>query len=549
MARLTARVGTVPRTGWLVSESGTVSVLFVVLLPVLLLVAGMAIDLAHVNSERRYVQEQADLAAISAAHALHSAAVSREAARDTVRANAVFRTFEIPDSDIVFGTLADGAFLPAADQSSTRGVEAVRVAVSAPARLFVLDMFFSDEDLVVRREAVARVSLPRVSFALSNCLIEASLFDSLLRPLIGADVDVLCSGRGVDTTLQLADLLEANAALLTPSGEPATYGDVLDADLSSTSLLGQLTGRTLPPAMGPLVRLSDALVLPDSIRRLRVGSPINAVQLRLGDMILLIAELMAQNVASVDASLSLGGVAAVDAAVRVGEPRRMVLNVVPGTDEARASTAQIQVDIDRLSLFGLLDLKLSLRLAYATATLTDRGNACATDPDAVIAEFDPVEARLLDVDVAAGLRGLPTIQLAATTAQTGDSRSFGFTRARFESNPVESFAPEEQDAVSLLHGTLAQLLDGPIGGAVCTVGLLCTGNQSGGASLLPVSLGAGRSRVVPAVPVGNAVSAVETRALAAAQEVLEDLVALNFARAELELLAVTCPSRGVRLVR
>jgi len=78
------------------SETGAVSVLFMILLPVLLLAGGLAIDVMALNAERRYVQAQADLAALAAARHMAGAAGARQAARQTVASNRVFEACSKP---------------------------------------------------------------------------------------------------------------------------------------------------------------------------------------------------------------------------------------------------------------------------------------------------------------------------------------------------------------------------------------------------------------------------------------------------------------------
>lgn len=503
------------------SEKGAVSVLFMILLPVLLLAGGLAIDITALNAERRYVQAQADLAALAAARHMTGAAESRQAARLTVAGNRVFVAAPLADSDIVFGVLSGSDFIPTADQTTTRGADAVRVVVEAPAQMFLLDLFFPLEDRVVRREAVAAIERPRVSFSLGNCLAELSLLGSLLRPYLGVETDVLCSGRGVDTQVSLPGVLEASAALLTPSGEPFTYGDVLDADLSAGALLATVTGLPQQLGLGPSVQLGQALQLPDSVRRLHVGAPIGAASIQQADLVFAIAELMAERVASLDVGLQLGE-QQVGAVVRVGDSRQMVINVTPGSPEARASTAQIRVDLNTIRLLGLLDLNISLRVASAEAVLTDQGDACATDPLAVVADFQPVDARLVDIDLSMRLTGLAgalvPLELSTDGMRDVTRTGFGFTRARYEIEPRVTFSPSEGVVASLLS-VLNSLTLGVYG------------------------------QTLPRLPLGGSLLGQQTSLLEAGEAVLLDLLGLDLARAELELLDLSCPSPNPWLVR
>lgn len=542
--------------------SGAVAVLFIVILPVLLVAAGAAIDLAQINAERRYVQSGADLAALSAAHHLTSAEDARSAARRTVAANAVYPTYQMTDADIVFGSSPQrGRFVPAADQTSTVGVTAVQVQIRAPARLYLLNLFMSEDALIVERSAVAAVEPPRVSFSLSNCLATLRLLDPILRPLIGVAVDALCSGRGLDTRVDLFPMLSdlaVSANLLTPSGDPVTYGEVLDADLPVASILTALTGIPVPPAQGRAIRLGDVLVVPADLRGVRVDTPVHAAQVQAGDLVLASAELLAMNVVSVDTTLTLGPFANVQAAVRVSEPRRIVMNVLPGSPEAYAQTSQIRVELDRLSILGIFTLRLNLRLANARATLSDEGDTCAMEGGAEIAVFDPVDASLIDLDLMTQVTGLPVgsqaLGMHAETESTRETRRVSFTRQQYLDDPVVRFGPTgiaaEEAAVDLLTNRLSSMLDQTaetIQNArsvqQCTSLLGCLGNVVDAVGALLSSIAS--SVLVTSVNIANGLGADGTLTNA----LLADLIGLQLARADLELLEVVCGSDLPRLVR
>ncbi len=550
-----------PLRDFAAGTSGAVAVLVVILLPILLIAAGAAIDIAHINAERRYVQAQADLAALSAAHALTSVDTSRAAARATVAANPVYPTFALPDGDIEFGWVpARGAFTAAADQTSLAGVNAVRVVVTAPVELYLLDLILSEDDLIVRREAIAGISPPRVSFALSNCLATLRLLDPVLRPLLGVAVDVLCSGRGVDTRVDVLPMLtdiSTRANLLTPSGKALTYGDILDADLPVSDLLTALTGVTVPPGAGT-VRLGDALVLPADLRGVIVGNPVPTARLQISDLVLATAELLAQRVVNVETALDLGPFAGVRAAVRVGEPRQLVLGVRPGADEARAQTSQIRVEVDRLTILNLFTLRLNIRLANASARLTDQGDPCAMDPNAEIAVFDPVDASLLDIDLMTQAQGLPlgneALGMQASTVRTRETRRIAFTRRQFTDDPVARLGPvgdpalraaadSLQGAVSTLLDQTAQTIENAAAQQQCSGILGCALGTIN--ALLTTLTSVATSLTVSAVNIVNGLGAEGNLTNA----ILSDVIGLDLARADLELIEVHCGGSMPRLLR
>nr|WP_286173873.1 pilus assembly protein TadG-related protein [Rhodobacter sp. NTK016B] len=542
-------------------ETGVVAVLIVVLLPVLLMAGALAIDLMHINAQRRYVQSQADLAALSAVHFLESADASRGAVRATVAANARYDPFDVPDADIVFGTApVAGTFTANADQTTTRNTTAVQVFVTTPVKLYLLDMFMGDEGLIVRREAIAATDPPRVSFALSNCLAELALLRDFLRPLIGAEVDVLCSGRGVDTRINILETLgdiALEASLLTPSGEPSTYGDLLEADLPAATILSVLTGQNVPPGLGT-VRLGDGLVLSEDLRRLRVGTPIRGVEFYVADLVLLTAELLTEHLLSLQTDLTLGAFGDVGARVTIGEPRRIALNVVPGSPEAYAQTSQIRVQLDELNILGIFKLRLNIRLANAMATLSDEGDTCATDPGAVIAVFDPVDASLIDIDLMSRVQGLPlgteALGMQVDTARERATRRVAFTRERFTTDPVVELGPvgpaAEEVVTDLLGNTLGDMLDRSrarieeaLSLQTCNSILSCATSALNALAQTLTSLAS--TLVLTSANVANGLGAEGNLT----NDLFSDLLGLDIARAELELLSVSCAAATPRLVR
>lgn len=539
-------------------ESGAVAVLFVILLVPLLAAAGAAIDISQINAERRYVQAQADLAALSAARNMASAEAARAAARRTVAANAVIEANPLADSQIEFGTAADGVFTAAADQTTTAGATAVRVTVAAPVRLFVLKLFMSSAALGVERSAVAGVpAAPRVSFALSNCLLNVRLLEPILRPLLGVGVDVLCSGRGVDSQISLFPMLTdlaVSANLLSPSGDPLTYGDVLNADLPVADLLSMLTGVAVPPGAGGTVRLGDVLVVPLDLRGIEVGSPVQALHVQAADLVMATAEILATRIVNLDIGLDLGGIAGIHAAVRISEPRRIVMGATPGDPEAYAQTSQVRVEIDEIDILGIFTLALNLRVANATATLSDAGNTCTPDPAGTVAVFDPVDASLIDIDLRVHVLDLPAgYELLGIETDTFSSRehtTVSFTRSQYETAPVVELAPSADALRTQMRHLTSNLLDrieNDVANArdefrcwelfTCLIGGLAY-VVSMTLDLIVSSL------IVTTVNVLNAVGADGTLTDA----ILSDLLGLDIARADLELLDVICGDGAPRLL-
>lgn len=533
-----------------VSEAGTVTVLFVVLLPVLLFAGAVAIDIGKINSQKRYVQAQADLGAVAAARHAYSAAVLREAARDTVMNNPKYpiRGFD-EERDVVLGVVNAGQFTPLPDQSDVSSMTAVKVRVSSQANLIALRMFMSDDNLSITRAAVASVTQSRVSFALSNCLLNLRLLDPVLRPILGTDVDVLCAGRGVDTRVDVLGFLTAlstEAALLTPSGTAMHYGDVLDASLPTDVIFETLLGR---PVAVPrdYVRLADILYLAPDLSALQVGTPVEAISVDMSDILFALAEVLAERVIDLDLSLDLGGLAGLNASLRVADPRKIVIGAVPGDPDAVARTSQIELDLADINISGLFALHLRIGIANAEATLSAQGDACAAAPHAEIAVFAPVDVSLLDIDLGIRVLGLPAqyreAGIAVETRTQREMRRVSFTRQEYEDTPIKVLTPggytRDDDLVSSLQTGLGGLLSDAqaqirVEREACHGLLSCL--IGGTFGLLNSIMNRLTGTIVNVL---NALGA-EGRLTNA---ILEDLVGLGIARAELELLDVSCGGR------
>lgn len=531
------------------------SVLVIILLPLLLFAAGLAIDLANINAQKRYVQAQADLAALSAARDFVSAGHMRAAARATIGANARYRTLPIRDGDIELGRrLGRAGFEPAEIQDQIAGANAVRVTVRSRVRYILLGLFAPRRNLTVVRQAVAVVEPPRVSFALSNCLLNLRLLEPILRPIIPSQVDVLCSGRGIDTRIELLPTLTAmalRADLLTPGGEAMTYGEILDADLPVSDILAILLDTDVPP-IPDQVQLAEFLHLGEGLRHMTTHSPVYGLQVQAEDLVLATAEVLGKRLLDLEARLDLGPLSQLQAAVRISEPRQIVLGAVPGDTAAQARTAQIRLEVEDINILNLFTLRLHVNLANARARLSEQGQTCSDDPLSVVAVFDPVDASLIEVDMAVQVHGLPggqeALGFAADTQALREMRRVTFTRAEYEAGETHQIGPtsqfEQDNAVLALRRGVGDLL-GETESKIRAAGGSCSGLLGCTVSLLKGTLDAlAGTLVATTANVLNAIGAEGTMTNA----ILHDLLGLAIARAELELLDIRCGDTA-RLVR
>lgn len=537
------------------AEDGVVAVLFLVLLPLFLFLAGLAIDLASLTAERRYVQGQADLAALAAVRHLDSASDLRGAARRTIAAHDRYATLPTPDEEIEIGDVGPGGFQRGADPGVTAGHFAVRVTVRARAQMYLLPFFLPPGDLVVARAAVAGAA-PRVSFALSNCAMSGRLLVPALRQMIGAAADLLCSGQGLDSRISVEGfLMRLQARVQLASREEARYGDLLAAEVPVAAVLGAALNLPVEGGDTP-IRLGDALILSPDLRQLRLGQPLPPLALRASDIAFASVELMGQRLGGLQVDLTLASAGTVRAHLAVGMARQLVLGVRPGEAQARAESAQIAVELPQVAIADLFTLSLSFQAAHAEVRLTG-GQACGQEAQTEVALFDPAEAQVMRLQMALAVPGLPLAQASLGQA----SRRLGlqvstraaFTRLQARTAPWRDFGPsptlEAAALTAQMRAEVAAMLDQAstaIAGGTCGSGGSCAT-----AGLVSTALGPVTGLASLASALGQSADQVRTASGSAGTQVqalMQDLLSLGLAQARLDLLEAECAERP-RLLR
>lgn len=535
---------------FLKAEDGLISAIFVITLPLLIFAAGIAIDMSSIEAEKRYVQAQADLGALTAIRHYDAAATMRVAARKTITANYRYPTLPTPDSHIEIGIAGRGTFLRATDQQVIGNNTAVRVTVQARPVLYILPMFLNDDDLMITRVAVA-AQQPRVSFALSNCRLNADLLRPILAPLIGAQVDVLCSGHGIDSRISgqgFLNSLQAEASLMIPSGSDMTYGDILNANLPVASVLGAALGT---PVIGgtQAIRLADFIYLGPDLRNIRVGQPLPSLYLNAADIAFASAELLGKRVANIRAAVTLPSIGTVQAKVIIGEPRQIVLGAIPGDPMAIARTGQMRIELPAVRIGTVFNLTMGLDLANASAKLTAEGATCSRDARTVVAVFDPVKASLLDLDLQIDVLGLP-LNLSAVghvsdAIVTRVQQRVTYTRLQATVAPVRTFGPQLAVDIDALTSTIS----GTISAMLSTASVAITNNRGPTCkNPLDCLLNATLQTVKQVV---NTVLTNVTKAATnvtnatglegiMTKSILKDLLGLKVAEAQLDLLEAGC---------
>lgn len=279
-----------------------------------------------------------------------------------------------------------------------------------------------------------------MSFSLSNCLLDLDLLNGILRPIVGADLDLLCSDHGL--RLQGLTLLE-DIALRADILEPGqtTYGDILEAWVDLGTVLGAVFDQTFPTGLGQ-VQLGQILYLVEDLDHAVVGSPLHTVQVNAADIVFGATELLYRNVADVALGIDLGPIAGSEVGLQIGEPRQVVMGARPGDPDAIATTAQIRLSVDAVSLVDLVKLNLDVELARAEATLSNGGNSCSRKDDAVVASFSPVAAELLSVTISLDLPLLPSISLGTSYfGNTPTATTVDFTYAEYIDGTVKTIQP------------------------------------------------------------------------------------------------------------
>jgi uncharacterized membrane protein len=388
-------------------DSGGMSVLMVFLIPAFILIFAAAIDLTKLNAQRKYVQAQADLAALSAVRRLPDAPDARMVATDVVSRNPMYGAVRMRQDNVEFGTFRAGVGLvPGADQHARRGLDAVGVTVVSRWDPILLDAFFPDDDLWVTRRAVA-ARRDVATFTLRNALLLADTRRSVLDNVLGDTLRVdaaLLSYEGLSTSQITAGTL-TDIASAQAGADLLTFEDVLDAELSYAGFLSRLAGAGLVPASAVggaspgTFRLGDVLSVAPGSTGATWNPRLPDLSLSMFDLLFAIANLSGDtghHRVSVATGLTAAPLADARIALNLVDPGVTVHGPVNATQPLRAEVAQIQISVSG-SLAGLVRLELDAGAAVAEAWLTDL-DCRASQPDDIVARLQlrtaPAELRV-----------------------------------------------------------------------------------------------------------------------------------------------------------
>lgn len=452
------------RAHWFKHEdAGAISLLFLLLFPLIVFVGGIATDIAQLNTQKRHIQGQADMAAQSGARYLGDAAEVRRVVRAVALANERFPTVAIADSDIEFGVFtAENVFkTDGIDQSTGVGADAIRVTVRSDFEPMLLAPFINlDQSRVVRRAVGQQSAL--VAFTLRNRLLSLDTRRSILDPLVGqilqVDTNLLDYDGLLNTRVGLQELL--GLASLGANISALTFAELLNVavgapDVVSTISSGLPTGamaRAGDLQLGQILNLSPRLAEAD------LGSLVPDLSINAFDLLTTLARLRLSqgDPLSVATGLNLSPLAAVVLQLTVIDPGKSVIGFIKDTPPLTAHVAQIDARLSA-DVASLVRLDLDLKGATAAATLLTL-NCNASEPADTLATFS-VETSAASLGLTASLldsRPDTSTKAGIPVTIAGSTQTVSVTLGQYQNRepvPVQSVIQ-----VSSLTASLSSIL-------------------------------------------------------------------------------------------
>lgn len=530
------------RRSFLRSEDGSVTIMMLFLLPVMILIGGLATDISLINAQKRYVQSQADLAARSAVRLLPDVAAARRTAQQVVSANDVYGDVTLAREDVLFGTYVDGHFVAAADQDAPASASALRVNVPSPFNPLLLSSFIGSEDFTIERSAIAQTR-GMIVFALRNKLLSVdtsqSILDPLLDRLLGLNLSLAAVGYAglANTVVMFEDLL--GLLDLGVAADALTFQEILGLDLSTSAFIdglgsiGALPAGISSTSATPL-KLGSLLSLSPEMLSAQVGHFIPDLGVNVFDLVMAAVSVnggtTGTSLVQIPAAIQLGPVLGVKAAVELIAPGVIAMGYVDDDPPPTATLSQVALDLSA-DLLSLISLDLRVSGGDATAVVTSL-NCAASDAGDTLATFD-VSTATLTLDLQLGL-----LQLINGSTATGSSAVpiLGGTQAVAVSlgelgQPVLIDNPIELSSVT-------SALSGILGGLQ---GTTQTGVNQCGLLGLGCLLGALTSVLNQLTALLNDLSPINTLV-----EGLFDALGIKLGQAELVVSDYSCSGRLVR---
>jgi len=485
-------------------RDGGLGIAFVILIPALLLLGGIGLDYSKLNTQKRQVQAQADLAALAAVRLMdQDQALASRVGIGMINLNSGCQGATATQAcagdaapKILFGIWEDGVWR---ETRSGEKPNAVQAQASAQFRPLLLGLFMNADDMQVRRSSVAtpRAELPPMAaYTLRNQLLRvntggSALLSAVLEPLgISLTADVLGDGGLASARVKLTDLL-----MLASGGVGLgvlSFNDVLDLPVKVSDLLGfslkgggnkylegfKLDNRVFGKGIDGTVTMRQILDIDPTLARVRVGDILPDLTIGAGDLLSVVAGLAAKPDQRVGLSTGIKLIhpSLLDAQLSLGLIRAAVSTVRPATTvtlppqlELKQTELTLSADLLNNRLLGLLMLRLNLGVAGAEATLTSVNCHARPGTNEPLATF-AVMTRPLTIDLQLGLFTNQET-LDANRARHQDSNTLlvqpvpqqvSFTRDELDSGKAEKTFRTPLQITQSLGNALQRLVEGVI---------------------------------------------------------------------------------------
>jgi len=393
-------------------QRGAVGFGLILLMVSMVLFLAMAVDTGRLYMEKRKLQKQADLAALSLGRsACYIDGINNKDALETlVKQNLAANGFDTTASNptIEFGAAQISGNQWQFEPASTAVKSAGRVTLSKTVPGSLISQLYNPNDVTLSASAAVYKRMS-VGFGVGSRTIDVDLTNSLLGAVLGGNLSVISYQGLADTKLRLGDLLSALNQVnpLVVDLSAGTLDQILDTQLTIAQLieanliavsnyavldtdvlpaLNQL--ESMPDVSSLSLQLSDIIKLAagaddeedisDEIRRAALSSHIALYDLITGAIYAAHGSNAIEiDSLNVDTNGLLGlSLLALTVDATIVEPPKFTVGVLPvvnGNPGTKVETAQVRLKVgldlplNVLSLPGILDTDLSLGLAVDAA--------------------------------------------------------------------------------------------------------------------------------------------------------------------------------------
>lgn len=365
-------------------RSGNVMMLFALSLTMLMGVSGLAVDAGTFFLQKRKLQGIADAAALSAANII---AAPRDATNAAIRANGGDDvTIDAIDTGAYRadpGLAADARFDPAGATA-----DAVRIRLSRSVPMF-FGRFLTGKPTatITAQSTAARIDLAAFSLGSRLASVDGGLPNALLSGLAGTELSLSVMDYNALVSGQVDVLRFAEALRTTASLNVASFGEVLESDVTLPQIAEALAGATSDPSAAATLRRIASRLPANRLAASRVvdlgplsgevrADPAQAIDVDAYAILWAVLEVGGQHrYVETALDLSVPGIASSKLMLAIGD--RMQHSpwlAVGAAGEVTLRTVQTRFYLDStVSALGLgmVRLPVFIELAQATARLTD----------------------------------------------------------------------------------------------------------------------------------------------------------------------------------